>query len=76
MRNKYLRRRIWLIFLGVALILLGYYLMGVEIYKYGWAMVSGTLAFGFGFLSVIYSLIRKMDRKAILKERAEEAEEN
>jgi hypothetical protein len=35
-------------------------------------MVSGTLAFGFGFLSVIYSLIRKMDRKAILKERAEE----
>ncbi len=50
--------------------------MGVEIYKYGWAMVSGTLAFGFGFLSVIYSLIRKMDRKAILKERAEEAEEN
>ncbi len=76
MRNKYLRRGIWLIFLGVALILLGYYLMGVEIYKYGWAMVSGTLAFGFGFLSVIYSLIRKMDRKAILKERAEEAEEN
>lgn len=76
MRNKYLRRGIWLIFLGVALILLGYYLMGVEIYKYGWAMVSGTLVFGFGFLSVIYSLIRKMDRKAILKERAEEAEEN
>ncbi len=76
MRNKYLRRGIWLIFLGVALILLGYYLMGVEIYKYGWAMVSGTLAFGFGFLSVIYSLIRKMDRKAILKERAEDAEED
>lgn len=76
MRNKYLRRGIWLIFLGVALILLGYYLMGVEIYKYGWATVSGTLAFGFGFLSVIYSLIRKMNRKAILKERAKEAEEN
>ena len=74
MRNKYLRRGIWLIFLGVALILLGYYLMGVEIYKYGWAMVNGTLAFGFGFLSVIYSLIRKMDRKAILRERAEDAE--
>ena len=71
-----MRRGIWLIILGVALIILGYYLMGVEIYKYGWAMVSGTLAFGFGFLSVIYSLIRKMDRKAILKERAEEAEEN
>ena len=71
-----MRRGIWLIILGVALIILGYYLMGVEIYKYGWAMVSGTLAFGFGFLSVIYSLIRKMDRKAILKERAEDAEED
>ena len=76
MRNLYMRRGIWLIILGVALIILGYYLMGVEIYKYGWAMVSGTLAFGFGFLSVIYSLIRKMDRKAILKERAEDSEED
>jgi len=76
MRNLYMRRGIWLIFLGIALILLGYYLMGEEIYKYGWAMVIGTIAFGFGFLSIIYSLIRKMDRKAILKERAEEAEED
>jgi hypothetical protein len=37
-------------------------------------MVIGTIAFGFGFLSVIYSLIRKMDRSAILKGRAEDAE--
>ena len=70
-----MRRGIWLILIGVALNLLGYYLMGGEIYKYGWAMVIGTIAFGFGFLSVIYSLIRKMDRSAILKERAEEAGE-
>ena len=70
-----MRRGIWLILIGVALNLLGYYLMGEEIYNYGWAMVIGTIAFGFGFLSVIYSLIRKMDRSAILRERAEEAEE-
>jgi Flp pilus assembly protein protease CpaA len=74
MRNIYMRRGIWLILIGVALNLLGYYLMGEEIYKYGWAMVIGTIAFGFGFLSVIYSLIRKMDRSALLKERAEDAE--
>lgn len=67
-----MRRGIWLILIGVALNLLGYYLMGEETYKYGWAMVIGTIAFGFGFLSVIYSLIRKMDRSALLKERAEE----
>jgi uncharacterized membrane protein YjjB (DUF3815 family) len=72
MRNIYMRRGIWLILVGVALNLLGYYLMGEEIYKYGWAMVIGTIAFG--FLSVIYSLIRKMDRSAILKGRAEDAE--
>ncbi|SDM55901.1 hypothetical protein SAMN05421813_11583 [Daejeonella rubra] len=70
-----MRRGIWLILIGIALNLLGYYLMGEEIYKYGWAMVSGTIAFGVGFLSVIYSLIRKMDRRAIMKERAEDAEE-
>ena len=69
-----MRRGVWLILIGIALNLLGYYLMGEEIYKYGWAMIGGTIAFGFGFLLVIYSLIRKMDRSAILKGRAEEAE--
>jgi hypothetical protein len=38
-------------------------------------MIIGTVAFGAGFLLVIYSLIRKMDRKAILKERSSETEE-
>ena len=46
-----------------------------DTFKYGWAMIIGTLAFGLGFLFVIYSLIRKMDRKALLKERATETED-
>ena len=69
-----MRRGIWLILLGIALNLFGYYLMEEDIFKYGWAMVSGTIIFGFGFLLVIYSSIRKMDRRAILKGRAEDAE--
>ncbi len=69
-----MRRGVWLILIGIAFNLLGYYLMEEDSYKYGWAMVIGTIAFGFGFLSVIYSLIRKMDRRALLKERAEESE--
>lgn len=75
MKNKYMRRGIWLILIGVAFNLLGYYLMEEDIFKYGWAMITGTVAFGIGFLLILYSLIRKLDRKEILKERAAESEE-
>ena len=76
MINKYMRRGIWLILIGVAFVLLGYYLRGEEKFKYGWSMVIGTLAFGAGFLYILYSLIRKMDRKALLDDRASEPEED
>jgi Flp pilus assembly protein protease CpaA len=75
MLNKYMRRGIWLILIGIAFILLGYYLMEEDIFKYGWSMIIGTIAFGVGFLNILYSLIRKMDRKAILEERAAEPDE-
>ena len=75
MLNKYMRRGIWLILIGVAFVLLGYYLMEEDIYKYGWSMIIGTISFGVGFLYILYSLIRKMDRKAILDDRASEPEE-
>ncbi|MES3017519.1 MAG: signal peptidase [Bacteroidota bacterium] len=70
MMNKYMRRGIWLILIGIAFIMLGYYLMEEDVFKYGWSMIIGTIAFGVGFLNIIYSLIRKMDRNAILEERA------
>ncbi len=75
MLNKYMRRGIWLILIGVGFILLGYYLMEEDIFKYGWSMIIGTIAFGIGFLNILYSIIRKMDRRAILEERASEPEE-
>ena len=75
MLNKYMRRGILLIITGVAFVLLGYYLMEEDIFKYGWSMIIGTVAFGAGFLYILYSLIRKMDRRAILDERAAEPEE-
>ncbi len=70
-----MRRGIWLILIGVAFNLLGYYLMEEDVFKYGWAMITGTVAFGIGFLLILYSLIRKLDRKEILKERAAGSEE-
>ena len=74
--NKYMRRGIWLILIGVAFNLLGYYLMEEDVFKYGWAMITGTLAFGIGFLFILYSLIRKMDRRALLNERAADTEDD
>ena len=74
MGNKYMRRGLWFILIGIAFNSLGYYLMEGDEFKYGWAMVTGTIAFGTGFLLVIYSLMRKMDRKAILKDRSETEE--
>jgi len=41
---------------------------------YKWAMSLGTLLFGLGFLFILYSLIRKVERHSILVERAEEHE--
>lgn len=74
MLNKYMRRGIFLILIGVAFVLLGYYLMEEDIFKYGWSMIIGTIAFGAGFLYILYSLIRKMDRNAIMEERAADDE--
>jgi F0F1-type ATP synthase assembly protein I len=75
MMNKYMRRGLWLILIGIAFNLLGYYLMDEGVFRYGWAMITGVVIFGAGFLSIIYSLMRKIERKSILEERAADAEE-
>ena len=74
MINKYLKRGLLLSIAGIALILFGYYLKDTEMMKYGWAMIIGYIAFGLGFLYIVYSLIRKIDRRAILEERSDEAD--
>jgi hypothetical protein len=74
MMNKYMKRGLALLAAGIALIFLGYYLKDTELMKYGWAMIIGYLFFGIGVLYVLYSLIRKIDRNAILEERAEKDE--
>ncbi len=72
--NKYLKRGIIFFIAGIGLILLGYYLKDTELMKYGWAMIIGYLAFGAGVLYILYSLIRKIERRSILEERAEDAD--
>lgn len=74
MGNRYMRRGVALLLAGIALIILGYYLMNTEIMKYGWAMIIGYIAFGAGFMYIIYSLMRKLDRKSLLDERSASVE--
>lgn len=69
-----MKRGLWLFIAGVALILFGYYLKDTELMKYGWAMIIGYIGFGLGILYILYSLIRKIDRRALMKGRALEAE--
>jgi F0F1-type ATP synthase assembly protein I len=74
MWNKYMRRGIGLLVSGVAFNLIGWFIKNRELGLYGWAMIIGTILFGIGFLLIFYSLVRKVERQAILEERAAEAE--
>lgn len=67
-------RGLWLFITGIALIALGYYLKEQEWFKYGWAMILGYVAFGCGVMYIVYSLIRKIERRSLLEDRAERLE--
>jgi hypothetical protein len=75
MINKYMRRGVLLLLAGVGLNLAGWYLQLEELDVYKWAMGLGTVLFGIGFLLILYGLIRKVERAALLEERAEAQEE-
>lgn len=67
--NKYLRRGIISTIVGLGLCMLGLYLMADDFSFYKWILVIGVIFFGFGFLTVLYSLIRKIERRSLLDER-------
>lgn len=72
--NKYLKRGLILVVVGIGLNLLGYSIKQNAFDDYGWAMILGTILFGVGFVSIFYSFVRKVEYKGILEERAVEAE--
>lgn len=67
--NKYLLRGIIGAVSGSALCVLGLYLMDDESSFYKWALISGVAVFGVGFLTILYSIIRKIERRSLLDER-------
>lgn len=66
-------RGFFMILLGIGLGALGYY-MKDDTGLYRWAMIAGVVIFGVGFLTVLYSLIRKVEAQSIREERAAEHE--
>jgi hypothetical protein len=74
--NKYLRKGLREIIIGVLLVILGYYLMEQRSNWYKPAMLIGVITFSIGFLTLIYRMIRKVDRNAIIEMRGEAQKED
>ncbi|WP_069658865.1 DUF202 domain-containing protein [Arcticibacter eurypsychrophilus] len=72
--NKFMRRGLVMVAVGVGLNLVGYSIKRNELENYGWAMIVGTILFGVGFLFIFYSFVRKVEYKGIVEERAVVAE--
>lgn len=65
-------RGLVLIVVSIGLGLWAVYLQQQDLPYFRWPMIASVLLFGIGFLFIVYSLIRKIERKSILEERAEE----
>lgn len=74
--NKYLRKGLREIIIGILFVILGYYLMEQRSNWYKLAMLVGVITFSIGFLTLIYRMIRKVDRNAIIEMRGEAHKED
>lgn len=74
--NKYLLRGLLMVAVGVGATYYSYGLMVSENDLYKWLMSLGVILFGVGFMTVMYSLFRKIDRRTIQKQRREQHRQN
>lgn len=70
--NKYLKRGIAITGSGILVGMLGMYLKRMENDFYGVTLIIGVILFGVGFVTIIYSLIRKIERQSILESREQQ----
>lgn len=73
--NKYVGRGILLTITGIGVGLIGSYLHELDRGIYRWLLIVAVVVFGIGFLTILYGLIRKIERKSILEERSEQRAE-
>jgi len=74
MKNRFVRRGLILLIGGIAFNVAGYLMDKHNISYYGWLMIAGVIMFGIGFITILYSFIRKVEAQSIIEERAEEKE--
>ena len=74
--NKYVQRGILGASIGVALCILGLFLMKQDLPIYKWTLTVGVIVFGVGFLTTLYGLIRKIERRSILEDRKERQQQH
>lgn len=74
MKNRFVKRGVIAFVAGVALNVVGYVMKDKGMDLYGWAMILGTILFGVGFLLIFYTLVRKVEYKGIIEERAEDSD--
>lgn len=72
--NKYFIRGVFLVTLGLVLGGVGWLLKPEADILFKWALIGGVIIFGIGFLTVFYSLIRKVEHQSIIEDRAEKRE--
>ncbi|QNL50103.1 signal peptidase [Olivibacter sp. SDN3] len=73
--NKYLKRGFFFTLLGLLAGGCGLYLKDMENDWYSIILVVGVIVFGVGFVTIVYSLIRKIERKSILESREQQSQE-
>jgi len=74
--NKYLKRGLFLTVVGILIGLLGEFLQDEELGVYKWVLTLAVVLFGIGFLTILYSLIRRIERKSLENERIEQQSES
>ena len=70
--NKYLKRGLIFLIIGILLCYYGVYSKDPLASFYKIPLVVGVVSFGYGFIMILYSLMRKIERRSILEERAEQ----
>lgn len=73
--NKYIGRGILLTITGIGVGLIGSYMQELDREIYRWLLILAVVVFGIGFLTILYGLIRKIERRSILEERSEQRTE-
>ncbi|WP_156307562.1 signal peptidase [Sphingobacterium endophyticum] len=69
--NKYLIRGIAFLAIGIICLYYGINLMQTDHFWYKPLLIAGVVFFGFGFLTLIYRIFRKIDRNSIIDQRNE-----